>query len=81
MGRAFSSAFLAAAAISLLAGCGGPDDDEALREAVLSCIADAGARVDEGADVAIAGGEAVAVVGPVEASEALIGECLDLANR
>ena len=71
----------AVATASLLVSCDHPDDDHALKRQVLSCIADGGGTLGEGTDVAIAGGKAMAVIGPIEANEALISECLDLANR
>jgi hypothetical protein len=72
---------VAVAMMSLFVGCGGSDDNDALRDAVLSCIANGGGDVGDGADVGIAGGRAMAVIGPVEASDALISSCLDLANK
>lgn len=65
----------------MLVSCDRPGDDHAvLRSEVLSCIVDGGGTLGQEADVAIAGGKAVAVLGPVQANEALISECLDLAN-
>lgn len=69
------------ATISRFVGCDRVDDNHAMRSQVLTCIADGGGTLGEGADVAVAGGKAMAVVGPVEATDALIKECLDLANR
>jgi hypothetical protein len=81
VGRAFRIGSCAAATISLFTSCDRPDDTHTVTNQVLSCIADGGGTLGEGADVAIEGGKAMAVVGPVEATDALINECLDLANR
>jgi hypothetical protein len=67
---------VAAATIALLVGCGSPSTDEVLRDRVLTCIVDGGGQVDDDADVAIVDGQAMAVVGPVSASEDLISDCL-----
>jgi hypothetical protein len=81
VGRAFTIGLAAAATISLLVSCGRSDGDDTVARQVLSCISDQGGTLGEGADVAVVGGKAVAVIGPVEATEALISQCLDLANR
>ncbi len=80
MERAAAITAAAVATSSLLVGCSRPDSDGVLKRAVLACVASRGGTVGDGADVAVAGGQAVAVIGPIEASDALISECLDLAN-
>jgi hypothetical protein len=81
MSRGCTIGSVAVATMSLFVGCGGSGDDGAVRDAVLSCIANGGGGVGNGADVAMAGGRAMAVIGPVEASDALISDCLALANK
>jgi hypothetical protein len=79
VGRAFTTGLAAVATIALLANCGSSDADGAVRSHVLSCITDGGGTLDEDADVVVAGGKALAVVA-IEAPEAVINQCLDLAN-
>ncbi|HYN31615.1 MAG TPA: hypothetical protein VES40_03240 [Ilumatobacteraceae bacterium] len=47
---------------------------------MLDCISDGGGEAGADADVAIEGGQAMAVIGKVEASEALVASCLDQAG-
>ena len=62
-----------------LSACAGTDGDDPIRSAVLDCISDGGGEVGADADVAIEGGRAMAVMGDVQASEALLASCLDRA--
>lgn len=80
MSRGCTIGSVAVATMSLLVGCGGSDDG-AVRDAVLSCIANGGGDVADEADVAVVSGRAMAVIGPVIASDALISDCLALANK
>jgi DUF1009 family protein len=80
MGRAFRIGSGLVATILLVASCDRPDDNHTVRSQVLSCITDGGGTLGEGADVIVAGDKALAVVA-VEATDALINQCLDLANR
>jgi hypothetical protein len=64
-----------------LSACGGTDGDDPIRSAVLDCIADGGGEVGADADVAMEGGRAMAVMGDVQASEALLASCLDRATE
>jgi hypothetical protein len=76
VGKAFAIGLAAVATISLLVNCGSSDADDTVRSQVLSCITDGGGTLGEGADVVVGGGKALAVVA-VEATEALINQCLD----
>ena len=81
MSRGRTIGSVAVATMSLLVGCRVSDDDKAVRDAVLSCIANGGGDVGDGADVGIVGGRAMAVIGPVKAGDALISDCLALSNK
>ena len=65
---------------ALLVGCG--DDDDTIRlRAFTECVIDAGGAVDDDAYLATdETGRPLAVVGDVDASDALIRECLDAAS-
>ena len=66
-------------AVGILASCSS-DPDESVRDLLLACIVDGGGSVDGSADVVAAGDQALAVIGAVDASEALVSGCLDAAN-
>lgn len=63
-----------------LSACGDSDGDDPIRTAVLNCIADGGGSVGADADVAIVDGQAMSVIGEVEASDDLLTSCLDQAS-
>jgi hypothetical protein len=63
-----------------LSACGDSDGDDPIRAAVLDCIADGGGEVGADADVAIVDGQAMSVIGEVEASDDLLASCLDRAS-
>ncbi len=63
-----------------LSACGDSDGDDSIRTAVLDCIADGGGEVGANADVAIVDGQAMSVIGEVEASDELLASCLDQAS-
>jgi hypothetical protein len=67
--------------LGVLTGCNGSDRDESIRESVVTCIAEGGGAVGDDASVAIEGGQALAVIGEIEASDALIASCLDQSSR
>jgi hypothetical protein len=67
--------------VGVLTGCGGSDRNESIRESVLTCISDGGGALGDDADVAIEGGQALAVIGGIEASDSLIASCLDQASE
>ena len=66
--------------VGALSACGDSDGDDPIRAAVLDCVADGGGVVGADADVAIVGGQAMSVIGEVEASEDLLASCLDQAS-
>ena len=69
------------ALLALMVACGGPDDSAAARKAVLGCVIDGGGEIDDSTDVVFAGGQAVAIRGPVDASDDLIDRCLASVNE
>lgn len=60
-----------------LSACGDSDGDAPIRAVVLDCIADGGGEVGKDADVAIVDGQAMSVIGEVDASDDLLASCLD----
>jgi hypothetical protein len=63
-----------------LSACGDSDGDDPIRTAVLDCIADGGGEVGADADVTIVDGQAMSVIGEVEANDDLLASCLDQAS-
>lgn len=67
---------LVLASAAVLWGCSQPDPDQAVKDRVFACITDGGGTIEESTDLAVVDGRAMATIGPVDASNDLVIECL-----